>query len=107
MSLELIIADKRKRMKEIEIDYLRAREYLNSPGFTIDKNKTLDKLIDILRLDRFASKNGLEIDANRSILVLGRAQQVIFDFEHVYLIISEYESLRESVRKASENGKVA
>ncbi len=93
MSLDQIIADKRKRMKEIEAEYLRAREYVNSGKQDGDFVRALKKIMKLV------GHKGLLSD--EAIYTIGRIQQIFADLAEPDTIISEYESLKKSVEEAA------
>jgi len=76
-------------MAEIEIQYLRAKEYDKGEQFFTDQLRSLAKIRSIVR-------QGL-MEQFESLMILGRVQQILLDtFAHEN-VITEYEQKKRSL----------
>ena len=91
-NMERLAADKRKRMGEIEAEYLRAKEYERSIQFEIDRMVALSKIRSILRQGLMEQAEALQMS--------GRVQQVLLDTFYFEDVVMEYDSLKRSLTEA-------
>ena len=87
--VDTIAGAKRKRMAELENDYLKAQDYLKSDQFIKDQLKALGKVRSIVR-------NGTKEDGE-ALQIVGRVQQILLDTYEREDVIVEYDSLKNSL----------
>lgn len=93
-TVEQEVARKRHRLKEIEAEYIRIRDYLKSPEWQAERDKKLTQVGQIV--GHYLAKGG---DAA---FAIGRIAQVMIDVQQVSDVIVEFESLKSELERYAE-----
>lgn len=88
------VIDDRAKLAAMEAPYLRAKEYIKSEQYKGD-------LEGMVRKIRRVMPRGNECSADKALLAIGGIMQILDEFGDKTAIIVAYESLLESVRRAT------
>lgn len=88
---EEIARGHRARLVQLEVPYLRAKEYLKSDQFSLDQIATLAKIRSVMRA-------GLK-EQGEALFILGRVEQILVDTYQFQEVITEYESTQQTLAK--------
>ena len=86
---EILSEAKRKELARLEAPMLRAIQYMKSPEYLQDSLAILKKIDKVVQSGR--------IDQNEALLIVGRMQQILFDWNESQHIIDQYNSVRKSL----------
>lgn len=91
-----ILNDKRMRLRKIEAQYLRTKEYLKSSDWNEKRDSVLARLSYIL------GSYKIGMDGVAAGFVIGQARQAILEIQEVTDIIVQYESLKDELNRYDE-----
>lgn len=90
--IQQTLENKRLRLRQIEAEYLRTKEYLTSPEWQAKRDDVLMRLVQIFGLYR-PGMQPLDLG-----IIFGQSRQIIWEVQAVTDIIVEHDSLETELK---------
>lgn len=91
---------KQTRLRQIEAQYIRTKQYLSSPEWGAKRDEILLRIARALASYDPTLKAGQ--DATTAVFVLGQAKQIMLELQEISDVIVEFESLQAEIRRYQE-----